>query len=100
MEGTRCGSRAEVANAGRPVSPPRSSFGRCMRIWPLRNGLGGGVLSIVVLTGCSAESTPSESPAPAAPTKPAAPAPASGKLVIALVDVPADLAQSPLDEPR
>ncbi len=71
-----------------------------MRIWPLRNGLVVGLVGVVVLTGCSAESTPSQSPASAAPTKPAAPAPASGKLVFAPVDIPADLAQSPLDEPR
>lgn len=71
-----------------------------MRIWPPRNGLVVGLVGIVVLAGCSAESPPAQSPAPASPTTPAAPAPASGKLVSVPVDVPADLAQSPLDEPR
>ncbi len=48
-------------------------------------------VGILLLAGCS-------NPRQAA--SPAAPAPASGKLVSASVGVPADLAQAPLDQPR
>ena len=71
-----------------------------MRIWPRRNALVAGLVGIFVLAGCSSESPPQQSSAPASPTTPAAPAPGSAKLVSAPVDVPGDLAQSPLDEPR
>ena len=71
-----------------------------MRICPARNGLAAGLLGLTLLAGCSTESPPRQSQAPNTRTTPAAPAPASAKLVSVPVDVPGDLAQSPLDEPR
>ena len=69
-----------------------------MRTWPVRNGLAVGLVGITLLAACSTESPPQQSPAPTTQTP--APAPASAKLVSVPVDVPGDLAQSPLDEPR
>ena len=71
-----------------------------MRICPARNGLAAGLLGLTLLAGCSTESPPRQSHAPNTRTTPAAPAPASAKLVSVPVDIPGDLAQSPLDEPR
>lgn len=70
-----------------------------MLTWP-RNGLVVGLIGITALAGCSTESPPQQSPVSAAPTTPAAPAPGSANLASSPVDIPADLRQSPLDEPR
>ena len=71
-----------------------------MPIWPPRNALVAALVGIFVLAGCSSESPSQPSPAPASPTTPDAPAPGSAKLVSVPVNIPGDLAQSPLDEPR
>ena len=72
-----------------------------MRISLPRNGLTAGLVGIMLLAGCSTDSTPKPSPeSPTSATPPTSPAPASAKLVSASVDVPDDLAQAPFDEPR
>jgi glucose/arabinose dehydrogenase len=65
----------------------------------VRNAFAVGVVAITLLAGCSSESPQRKSPT-ASKTTPAAPAPASAKLVSTPVDVPADLAQSPFDQSR
>ncbi|RDH80328.1 gluconolaconase [Mycolicibacterium moriokaense] len=70
-----------------------------MRIWPPRSALVVGVIGATLLSGCSTESSPRQPPESSAST-PAAPAPASAHLVPTTLAVPAELAQSPLDEPR
>ena len=99
---TPCGSPPRADSASPQPNRPRSSSGRCMPIWPPRNGLVVGLVGLVVLSGCSpsTESAPPQSPAPASSTAPAAPASGSPNLVSTPLDVPGDLAQSPLDEPR
>jgi len=76
-----------------------------MRICRAHNGLVGIIVGLAVLAGCSEEpsqpsSAPSLSGEPAPSTRPAAPAPASARLVPVTVQVPEDLAQAPLDQPR
>lgn len=70
-----------------------------MPTWPPRNGFVLGLVGLLLLAGCSTES-PQQAPAPASSTTPAAPAPGSPNLVSVPLNVPGDLAQSPLDEPR
>ncbi|QLL06481.1 PQQ-dependent sugar dehydrogenase [Mycobacterium vicinigordonae] len=69
-----------------------------MPIAPARQALTAVLASILVLTGCSPGS-PRSSPRSVSPG-PAAPAPASGKLVPATLSVAPDLAQAPFDQPR
>ncbi len=69
-----------------------------MQICPVHNGLAVALIGVTLLAGCSTASPPRQSPAPTTTTTPAAPA--SAKLVSVAVDVPGELAQSPLDEPR
>ena len=66
--------------------------GRCI------TGSPSALIGVTLLAGCSTASPPRQSPAPTTTTTPAAPA--SAKLVSVAVDVPGELAQSPLDEPR
>ncbi len=72
-----------------------------MRISLPHNGLAAGLVGIALLAGCSTGFTSAAvARVAASPTSPAAPAPASAKLMSASVDVPGDLAQAPFDEPR
>ena len=72
-----------------------------MRIWPARNALVAGLARPLRAGGMFDRSRlRSRHQRRVTRTTPAAPAPASAKLVSAPVDVPGDLAQSPLDEPR
>jgi glucose/arabinose dehydrogenase len=71
-----------------------------MPTWGPRNGLVAGLVGLLILAGCSTESPPRQPPAPRSSTTPAAPAQGSAKLVSTTVNVPDDLAESPLDKPR
>ncbi len=71
-----------------------------MPIWPPRNGIVVGLVGLFLLAACSTESPLQQSSEPTSSTTAAAPAPGSPKLVSAPVNVPGDLADSPLDEPR
>ncbi|OBA97308.1 gluconolaconase [Mycobacteriaceae bacterium 1482268.1] len=68
-----------------------------MRIWLGRNGIAVGLVGLALVAGCS-----SESPAPQPPSssKLAPPTPAAGKLESTPLDIPAQFAQDPLDQPR
>lgn len=69
-----------------------------MPTWPPRKGFVVGVVGLLVLAGCSTQSTPP--PPPESSTATAAPAPGSPALVSTRLNVAGDLAHAPLDEPR
>ncbi len=70
-----------------------------MRIWPPRSGFAVALVAAALLAGCSTQQSSSNHDS-AVQTTPAAPAPASGKLVSTPVGVAAGLAQTPFDQPR
>ena len=71
-----------------------------MRIWPPRNGTSIVLVGVVVLAGVLDGVATTAVAASASSTSPAAPPPGAPNLVSRTVDVPGDLAQAPLDEPR
>jgi len=65
-----------------------------MPVWPPRSRFAAALVGAALMAGCAADPSGQQQPAPAAP------APASARLVETPVRVPADLAQAPLDQPR
>src|SRR5689334_18733372 len=95
---TRSDSPRHAASASLRRSLPRYSYGRCMRTCLGVRTLALGLVGVATLVACSTE--PQHQHSTSASKTPAAPAPASQRLVLTSVKVPGDMAQSPLDQPR